>query len=108
MKISDSQAESLGGCQECQPATTPKVASGSATAASVTVVDPAKPDWLAIALVTPDGHPVPNEPFTIELPSGVKVVGKLDNLGKARIEGVDPGNCKVSFPERDAKEWKPR
>jgi hypothetical protein len=44
----------------------------------------------------------------VELADGKSVFGKLDNLGKVRIEGVDPGSCKVTFPERDAAEWKPR
>lgn len=72
------------------------------------VVDPDKPDWIGISLVTPDGKPVPGEPFVVELADGKSVVGKLDNLGKVRLEGVDPGSCKVTFPERDAAEWKPR
>lgn len=108
MKISAAQAEALGGCKECEPAGTVKVDSGTSGPPSVVVVDPSKPDWVGIALVTPDGKPVAGEPFAVELPDGRKVFGKLDNLGKARIEGVEPGSCKVTFPDRDATEWKPR
>ncbi len=108
MKISQAQADALGGCQECQPATTPKVLSGSSAPPPVQVVDPAKPDWITIALTTPDGKPVAGEPYLIELPDGEKRSGRLDNLGKSRIEGIPPGTCKVSFPERDAREWKKR
>lgn len=108
MKLTPAQAESLGGCRECEPATTPPISSAVAGPPSVVVLDPSKPDWIAIALVTPDGKPVAGEPFAVELPNGKPVFGKLDNLGRARLEGIDPGTCKVSFPERDAKEWKPR
>ncbi len=106
MKIPQAQADALGGCQECQPASTPPVQSGSSPLPAVVVVDPDKPDWIVIELKTSTGAPVPREPFRLELPDGKPVVGKLDNLGRIRIEGVDPGTCKVSFPERDAKEWK--
>ena len=106
MKIGSGQADALGGCQECQPASSSPVKGDPATAASVVTADPSRPDWVAIALVAPDGTPVAGEPFVVELPGGKQIHGKLDNLGKVRIEGVDPGTCKVSFPERDAKEWK--
>ncbi len=108
MKISQGQADTLGGCQECQPAATPKVAGETASIPSVLIVDPSKPDWIAIELVTPSGKPIPREPFIVELADGTRTGGRLDTLGKVRIEGVDPGTCKVSFPERDAKEWKKR
>lgn len=46
------------------------------------------------------------EPYIIELPDGSEVEGKLDGKGQARIEGIDPGKCNVTFPNRDAKDWK--
>ena len=108
MKIPANQAGALGGCQECQPATTPKVLGKSEPLPAVLTVDPNKPDWIGIELKTPQGDPVPKEAFLLELPDGKKVSGRLDNLGKVRVEGVDPGNCKVTFPDRDAREWKKR
>ena len=108
MKVTQDQADAIGGCQQCTPASTPSVKGTSAPLASVVVADPSKADWIAIELVTPDGTPVPGEPFVLELPDGKTFTGKLDNLGRIRVEGVAPGNCKVSFPERDAKEWKKR
>jgi hypothetical protein len=106
MKVSADQADALGGCQECQPATTPKVTGTPGAAAAVLTVDPNKPDWIGIELKTPQGDPVPNEAFLLELPGGRKVSGHLDNLGKVRVEGVDPGKCTVTFPDRDSREWK--
>ena len=108
MNITQAQADALGGCQPCQPASTAPVKGQTAAPPSVLVVDPDKPDWIGVSLATPDGKPIAGEPFVVELADGKSLVGKLDNLGKVRIEGVDPGTCKVSFPERDAKEWKPR
>ncbi len=108
MRISQSQADALGGCKECEPATAPKIAGESAPLAAVMVADPTKPDWIGIALTERDGSPIAGEPFRVELADGKYVTGKLDNLGRIRVEGVDPGSCKVTFPDRDAREWKKR
>ena len=108
MKIPQQQADALGGCQPRQQAATAPITGQAAAPPSVMVVDPDKPDWIGISLVSPDGKPIAGEPFVVELADGKSVFGKLDNLGKVRIEGVDPGSCKVTFPERDAAEWKPR
>ena len=70
------------------------------------VVSPAKASWVEIALVDDDGLPVAFEPYQVELPDGSMIEGTLDGTGQARIEGIDPGTCKVSFPNRDAKDWK--
>jgi len=32
-------------------------------------------------------------------------VRKVDNKGTARIEQVDPGPCKVTFPNMDQESW---
>ena len=65
-----------------------------------------KPGWVAIALTDPDNKPVPNERYKVEMPDGTYVFGVTDDQGKAQIEGFDPGTCKVSLPDRDAKDWK--
>lgn len=57
-------------------------------------------------LVDDEGLPVAFEAYQVELPDGSAIAGDLDGKGQARIEGIDPGNCKVSFPNRDAKDWK--
>ncbi|MEO8225885.1 MAG: hypothetical protein ABI637_00550 [Gemmatimonadota bacterium] len=108
MKISQQQADALGGCVECQPATTPAVASERAPIAAVVLADPVKPDWIGIELIDRSGAPLRGEPYLVTLADGHQIGGKLDNLGRVRIEGVDPGSCTVTFPERDRREWKPR
>ena len=62
--------------------------------------------WIQIELIDDKGKPVPNEPYRIELTDGSVQTGQLDDEGKARHEGIDPGTCKVTFPNIDAKEWK--
>jgi hypothetical protein len=104
------QAAAMGGCAPCKAAEPPKAppAAPPARAAGppVIVVDREKPSWLALDLADEDGTPMRGEPFTVTLPNGQEVSGTLDATGAVRIEGIDPGTCKVSFPERDKDGWK--
>lgn len=61
--------------------------------------------WIEIELVDEDDNPVPSERYEIELPDGSITRGTLDQKGFARVEGIDPGNCKVTFPELDQECW---
>jgi hypothetical protein len=62
--------------------------------------------WVGIQLIDEDGDPVPNAKFKVTLPDGSIKKGSLDDQGMARFGGIDPGQCQISFPEIDAKEWK--
>lgn len=62
--------------------------------------------WVEIELLDQAGKPVPGEQYQIELPDGSTVEGNLDAKGQARVEGIDPGNCKISFPNIDKKSWR--
>jgi hypothetical protein len=68
---------------------------------------PAGKTWIAIALVDEHGKPVPREPYRIELPDGSVLEGRLDAKGRARQQGIDPGTCKISFPQLEAAWWEP-
>jgi type VI secretion system secreted protein VgrG len=57
-------------------------------------------------LLDQTGKPVPGEAYQIELPDGSTVEGNLDSKGLARVDGIDPGNCKISFPNIDKKSWR--
>ncbi len=60
--------------------------------------------FIEIALVDQTGAPVPNRAYQVDVPGGGTRRGRLDAQGKARLEGLDPGNCKITFPsfeERD-------
>jgi uncharacterized Zn-binding protein involved in type VI secretion len=69
--------------------------------------DPDKKSWIEIELVDQKGHPVPHERYRV-VPPGVKPMeGFLDDQGFARIGGIDPGTCQITFPDLDAASWKP-
>lgn len=62
--------------------------------------------WIEIELLDADGEPVPGEPYKVTLPDGSTVAeGTLDAKGFARVDGIDPGTCKVTFPARDQSCW---
>lgn len=100
----------MGGCAPCQPAQPPKLtpvrAPVRAAGPPVIMVDREKPSWVAFDLADEAGTPMAGEPFVVTLPNGQQVTGALDSKGAVRIEGIDAGTCKVSFPERDKDGWK--
>jgi hypothetical protein len=64
--------------------------------------------WIGIALVD-DGDPpspVPFKRYRVELPNGAVRQGMLDENGRARIAGIDPGTCQVTFPDFDERDWR--
>ena len=60
---------------------------------------------MQIELVDQDGEHIPNVRYELELPDGKNKSGNLDADGKAFIAGIEPGTCKISFPDFDASEW---
>jgi type VI secretion system secreted protein VgrG len=70
--------------------------------------DPEKKSWLEIKLVDKEGRGLAGERYRVELPDGSVTEGSLDDKGEARIVGIDPGQCSVTFPDRDGKAWKPK
>lgn len=67
----------------------------------------AEEHWLEIELVDDEGLPVAGERYTVELPDGSVISGRLDDHGQARHEGIDPGTAKVSFPDLDKERYEP-
>ena len=63
--------------------------------------------WIEIQLVDEQDRPVPSEQYSIELPDGSVRNGSLDAEGLARLDGLQPGTCKVTFPRLDGREWRP-
>lgn len=80
--------------------------SPSDSSSSNQTISPSKSHWIAIQLVDEKGHPVAGEDYRATLPDGTVIEDSLDEHGKARISGIDSGNCKVSFPNRDKEVWK--
>jgi type VI secretion system secreted protein VgrG len=54
--------------------------------------------FVELQLVDEDGNPVPDAKYELHLPTGEVKKGTLDGSGKARVEGVPPGACRVVFP----------
>jgi hypothetical protein len=82
--------------------------------ASVTTRDarPVKPcpkkAWIEIVLEDESGKPVPDEEYLITAPDGTDHAGFLDRNGFARVDAIDPGQCRISFPRLDNREWRPK
>jgi type VI secretion system secreted protein VgrG len=67
-----------------------------------------KKSWIEIELVDEDKKPVPGERYRITLPDGTTIAsGTLDAKGRARVDGIDPGTCKITFPDLDKTVWRP-
>lgn len=65
-----------------------------------------KTSWIEIVLIDEADQPVPGEPYEITLADGETVAsGTLDHKGFARVEGIEPGTCKVTFPRLDKDAW---
>ena len=62
--------------------------------------------WIEIELVDKRGKPVPGEAYRVTLPDGTAAEGTLDGKGFARVDGIDPGSCKITFPELEKQAWK--
>src|SRR4051794_23370872 len=76
-------------------------AGSSSPKAQPKTVDPEKKHWVEIAMVDKEGNPLPGQDYEITLPDGSIVTGSLDDKGAARVDGIDPGNCKIRFPSLD-------
>lgn len=61
--------------------------------------------WIEIQLVGEDDSPIPGEKYEIELPDGSVEEGVLDAEGVVGLEGIDPGTCRIVFPELDQELW---
>jgi type VI secretion system secreted protein VgrG len=62
-----------------------------------------KPDpqktWVELEVAYADGAPMALEYYRVDAPGGVTREGWTDEKGKLRLEGLDPGDCKITFPD---------
>lgn len=63
--------------------------------------------FIEIELLDDEGKPIADEAYFVELPDGSSKSGRTDARGFARIDGVDPGTAKVTFPDLDKKSYDP-
>jgi type VI secretion system secreted protein VgrG len=121
--IADAQADTLEAaaedgtpfCEECEkaagvepveePGAEEPEEEGGPVAAAPTAAEREGKTFIAIELVDERGNAVPGKRYKITLPDGETVEGVLDGEGKARLDGIDPGQCTVSFPDADGREW---
>jgi type VI secretion system secreted protein VgrG len=61
--------------------------------------------WIEIELVDEADQPVPGERYEITTPDGRVVRGTLDQNGFARVDGIQPGECRITFPRLDQEAW---
>ncbi|HRH41119.1 MAG TPA: hypothetical protein PKY82_05700 [Pyrinomonadaceae bacterium] len=64
-----------------------------------------KKAWIEIILVDAEGKPMPNVKYRITPPSGAPVEGRLNEHGQAGLYQIEPGNCKITFPDLDKDAW---
>jgi type VI secretion system secreted protein VgrG len=92
-----------------QAAAQQAAAAASPSQAGAPAPPPPPQHYIEITLVDQENNPIPGEPYQITLPDGSTVAsGTLDAKGYARVDGIDPGQCKVTFPNRDKSVWKPK
>jgi hypothetical protein len=63
--------------------------------------------FVDLELADDAGVPVAEAAYEVLTADGRVLTGKLDAKGKARVHGVGPGQCRVSFPELHPDAWKP-
>lgn len=58
-----------------------------------------KKSWIRVRLVDGNGEPTIGEKYELHLTDGQILTGKLDGSGVIFIDQLDPGICKIVFPE---------
>ena len=61
--------------------------------------------WIELVLVDDEGCPVPNRRFSLVLPDESVQEGVFDARGRVHLEGIDPGMCRLTFPDLDASSF---
>lgn len=64
-----------------------------------------KTAWIEVEMVDEEDQPVAGVKYEVTLPDDTVARGTLDQNGLARIEGIEPGTCKVTFPDLDKDAW---
>jgi hypothetical protein len=64
-----------------------------------------KNSWIEIEMVDEDNKPVTGEAYRITLSDGSVAEGTLDEKGFARIDGIEPGTCEITYPNLDKEAW---
>jgi len=99
LAVASTQAIKGGNANPDEPVQRMAVASRQTT---VTVEElNAENSWVSIKLESESGEPMANTQYRITDKDGKEYSGTTDAQGMARIQGLPPGDCQVSFPESD-------
>ncbi len=60
---------------------------------------------MGISRMRKKGKPVAGVAYEMKLPDGTKATGTTDENGVARVAGIDPGSCEITFPQLDKEAW---
>jgi hypothetical protein len=92
---------------EVKPPSEPaqEVAKSPAAAAQEPEEKKQKTAWVEIILVDAEGKPVPGARYRFTLPDGEVKEGTLNEHGQAGFYQIEPGNCKITFPDLDKDAW---
>lgn len=96
--------KALPNVASARPAPGPPRAPAPPRPRPASVKEPTK-TWVEIELVDDAQKPVAHRRYRVKVPEGTVYEGSLDAQGRARISGIDPGSCEITFPEIDAREW---
>jgi uncharacterized Zn-binding protein involved in type VI secretion len=69
-------------------------------------LDEAKATWIEIQMNDKGGFGVANTKFQLETPDGKIIHGVTDGNGLGRVEGIQPGNHNITFPDLPPDGWK--
>ena len=64
-----------------------------------------KKTWVEFDLLDGNKRPVKGLSVEVTLPDGTIEKGTLSDKGSFRKDGIDPGTCRVRFPELCGREW---
>jgi Bacteriophage probable baseplate hub protein len=62
--------------------------------------------WLELELVDDAGKPMAGQRYHVTTNDGQEIDGVLDGKGRARLVGLKPGNCTVSYPDLAPDAWR--
>ena len=91
-----------------EPLATPAVQSDepAATPSQLRAAQVAEQDWIEIQVQLDDGTPYTGR-CVLALPGGRQIDATPDDQGVIRVDGIDPGTCKLSFADLDASAQPP-
>ena len=107
--IKAQQAQTQSGKYGSVPVTPFKPADSSSSQSSGASSPSDQPkQWIEIQLFDEESQPVAGENYQITLSDGSVASGTTDGNGLARVDGIDPGSCQITFPNRDQEAWDPQ